>query len=242
MKFLLIVFLGLVTISCYNDEVIDTDRVLASYIKNKTVEVGAVISCAASDAITNEVLVFYYPIPNAKNIRFYETINSEVDKNDFTAYQRIDIVEQPFFNGYLEVFKKNFKQENWVIITYEFGNEIKLSNPIRIKHQTKHTVWNDVVEIDQNESTMPKFTWIDNENEGNAIYFQVISDDNNDLLSGTYTYENNFQYYNTSNVVLNITTQTPPDLIIDATYNFTLMDVSLDNWVNTVIEKSFIVK
>lgn len=46
-------------------------------------------------------------------------------------------------------------------------------------------------------------------------------------------------YYNTSNVVLNITTQTPPSLIVGNNYNFTLMDVSEDNWVNLVIQKTF---
>ena len=82
--------------------------------------------------------------------------------------------------------------------------------------------------------------WEDNPFGDNAIYFQVVSDESDNLLSGTYTYENQFQYYNTNNVVLNVTTKTPPNLVLSENYNFTVMDVSLDNWVNWVIEKPFI--
>ncbi|MCF6223082.1 MAG: hypothetical protein L3J34_05070 [Flavobacteriaceae bacterium] len=114
-----------------------------------------------------------------------------------------------------------------------------MSNPIRIKHVLKPTVWTEDVSIDHTQTGMPIFNWINNEFGDNAIYFQVVSDSQNSLLSGTYTNENQFQYYNTSNVVLNITTQTPPELIIGTSYNFTLMDVSEDNWVNSVIQKIF---
>ena len=87
---------------------------------------------------------------------------------------------------------------------------------------------------------MPQFSWATNALGDNAIYFQVISDAEDNLISGTYTTESQFQYYNTSNVVLNITQGVPPALVSNATYNFTLMDVSLDNWVNLVVQKPFI--
>ena len=87
---------------------------------------------------------------------------------------------------------------------------------------------------------MPIFTWPDNLVGDNAIYFQIVSNDNNDLLSGTYTKENQFQYYKLDNVTLNITQQNPPSLQNGITYKFTLMDVSTDNWVNAVtLNKGF---
>ena len=73
----------------------------------------------------------------------------------------------------------------------------------------------------------------------NAIYFQVISDTNDDFLSGTYTFEKSFQYYVLDNVVLNITRETPPQLATTQPYNFTLMGVREDNWVNLFIATSF---
>ncbi|MFK7748504.1 MAG: hypothetical protein AB8B65_08945, partial [Kordia sp.] len=94
--------------------------------------------------------------------------------------------------------------------------------------------------VNQETSIMPKFTWEDNANGDNAIYFQIVSTPNNGLLSGTYTFENQFQYYNISNVVLNITPENPLDLTINNSYKFTLMDVSEDNWVNTVIQDIFV--
>ena len=230
------------TISCSDSETAIFENSLSFYINNKTIEMGAVISCAASDITTNDVLIFYYPEHQVENIRFYETPNAEVDKTDYDSYKRVDLISEPFFNGYMGKFKKSFAKENWVIITYELNGEIKLSNPIRIKHLTKPTVWTNDVNINQDETTMPEFIWTDNANGDNAIYFQVISNTNNDLLSGTYTYENHFQYYDTSNVILNITKQTPPHLTVNTNYKFTLMDVSTDNWVNTIIQKTFTAK
>lgn len=231
------VFIGLIIFSCSNtdDEIIT----LATYLNNNTFETGAVIACAASDEISNEILTFYYSEEGASNIRYYETETTQIDESDFSNYTRKQLQSEPFFNGYLGKFTQSSSIEKWIIVTFELNNEIKISNPIRSKQITKPTVWNDNVSINQNDVGMPNFMWDNNPFGDNAIYFQVISDAENNLLSGTYTYENHFQYYNTSNVVLNVTTQTPPILISGNNYNFTLMDVSEDNWVNWVILKTF---
>jgi len=94
--------------------------------------------------------------------------------------------------------------------------------------------------VNHEVSKMPKFSWEHNANGDNAIYFQIVSTVDDGLLSGTYTFENQFQYYNTSNVVLNISEENPLGLTVDNPYKFTLMDVSEDNWVNTVIQSIFI--
>ena len=234
-----IVLCFLVMLSCLedNDDVLQN---LSTYTQGRVLESGAVIACAASDEDTGEILTYYYPESTASDIRFYETIHAEVDENDFTNYTRVSINAEPFFNGYLGKFTQSASNEKWIIITFELDGEIKMSNPIRSKQFSKPTIWNDEVAINQSPSGMPKFIWENNPYEDNAIYFQVVSDENDNLLSGTYTYENHFQYYNTNNVVLNITTQTPPDLVLSENYNFTLMDVSQDNWVNWIIQKPFI--
>ncbi|MFD1615602.1 hypothetical protein [Gelatiniphilus marinus] len=229
----------LVFVSCSKDADDNLCNTLEAYILNKSFEMGAVIACAASDANTNEVLTFYYPEIGATNIRFYETGSALIDENNFSNYKQIAIKSEPFFNGYLGKFTQLSANEKWIIVTFELNREIKISKPIRSKQNTKPTVWNDEVSINQNVSGMPNFTWEDDAFGDNAIYFQVVSNAQNNLLSGTYTYENHFQYYNTSNVVLNITTQTPFALVTGNNYNFTLMDVSEDNWVNGVIQKNF---
>ncbi|MCF7567680.1 hypothetical protein L3X37_04785 [Sabulilitoribacter arenilitoris] len=236
-KYIFVSFL--VFTSCLNDNDDNLGNTLDVYILNKSFEMGAVIACAASDEKTNDVLTFYYPEAGAINIRFYETQNAQVNKDDFSNYLLNDLYSEPLFNGYLGRFPQSSPNEKWVIVTFELDGEIKISNPIRIKHLTKPTVWNDEVAIDQSQSGMPNFKWEHNAFGDNAIYFQVVSDEQNNLLSGTYTYDNDFQYYDISNVVLNVTTDAPPELIIGNSYNFTLMDVSEDNWVNWVIQKTF---
>ncbi|NMH87285.1 hypothetical protein [Flavivirga algicola] len=235
-RYIIVCFLILV--SCSNEE--ETASTLSAYTQGRITEIGAVIACAASDGVNNDILTFYYPETGATDIRFYQTNDVNVDHSNFSNYSRTLLNSSPFFNGYLGKFTQAFDNEKWVIVTFELEGEIKISNPIRTKQISKPTIWMDDVDIDQNESGMPHFTWIDDVVGDNAIYFQVISDAQNNLLSGTYTFENHFQYYNIDNVVLNITTQTPPDLTLNANYNFTLMDVSEDNWVNLVINKKFI--
>ena len=236
-KYITLCFAALLSCSEDNDDVLQT---LATYTQGRVFEMGAVIACAASDKDTGEVLAFYYLESQASDIRFYETNNAQVDEKDFTNYTRNSIREEPFFNGYLGKFTQSADHEKWIIITFELDGEIKMSNPIRLKQISKPTVWNDDVTINQSQSGMPNFMWEDNPFGDNAIYFQVVSDESDNLLSGTYTYENQFQYYNTNNVVLNVTNKTPPNLVLSENYNFTVMDVSLDNWVNWVIEKPFI--
>ena len=49
------------------------------------------------------------------------------------------------------------------------------------------------------------------------------------------------KYYQLENVVLNVTRETPPPLLSNNSYSFTMMGVSLDNWVNLVIQKDFLI-
>lgn len=233
----LLICVGLL-FSC-SDSDTNLEATLASYLDNQAIELGGVIACAASDVETNAILTFYYPEEGATNIQYYETSSTDTDENNFSNYLEIDLEPEPFFNGYLGKFMQNSPHEKWIIVTFKLGDVIKVSNPIRSKQISKPTVWNNDVTINQAIDGMPNFFWPDNAAGDNTIYFQVISDTQNNLLSGTYTYDNNFKYYDTSNVVLNITTQNPPSLIEGNFYNFTLMDVSEDNWVNLVILKSF---
>ena len=239
MKSIISLIICLLIASCSNDNYDMAEQTLENYVQDRTIEMGAVIACAASDKNTGHVLTFFYPELGAQNIRLYETKSTDLDQNNFSNYNLVFLESDPFFNGYLGKYEQSIDDEKWIIVTFELDNEIKISNPIRSKQITKPTLWNDEVEIDMSHLGMPSFKWEDNPVGDNAIYFQVISDDNNNLLSGTYTYDNQFQYYKTENVVLNVTTQTPPDLIMKRRYNFTIMDVSEDNWVNWVVQKSF---
>jgi hypothetical protein len=71
---------------------------------------------------------------------------------------------------------------------------------------------------------------------------QIFTQNDDVFLSGTFTTENTFQYYDEVNITDKIHTETPPNLILDDRYKFYLYGLSTDNWINFTIQKSFIVE
>ena len=226
--------------SCKSDDDQVADNTLAALVAVNTIEIDNVIACASSSPDQqNETITYLYPRPGATDIRYFETPSLDVDKNDFTAYRSVAITPTDFFNGYLKKFNRISDNEKWVIITFFENGVLHISNPIRLKQLTKPTEFSDQVTIDTDVVGMPIFSWNDGVFDDNKIYFQVVSDRNDELLSGTYTFERQFQYYKLDNVVLNITRDTPPTLAVGEDYGYTLMGVSEDNWVNLLLQRQF---
>ena len=233
----LIVFLVL---SCSTDA-LNEEATLNDSLASKQVIRDNVIACAASNSDDNLISVFFYPRQGVTNIRYFETIDASFDKNDFDNYTQVDIPIIDVFNGFLKKYEIASDVEKWVIIAFDEEGQTHLSNPIRLKQNTKPTEYDmQNVSIDTS-TTMPVFSWQDGSYDDTKIYFQVVSDEANNLLSGTYTFDRNFQYYKLDNVVLNITKGTPPVLTSGDQYGFTLLAVSEDNWVNLFAEVPFVV-
>ncbi len=237
-----IAIVALVFFSCKSDDqTAISDSSLASLVAKNNIQTDNVIACA-SGSMTDEntIIAYLYPRPQATDIRYFETSSIKDDKNDYQKYKQIAIEATNFFNGYLKKFTHTVTEEKWVIITFFEDNVLHLSNPIRLKHLSKPTEFTSNVMVNNQNQGMPTFIWDDGIYDDNKIYFQVISEVNDNFLSGTYTFEKQFQYYKLNNVVLNITQDIPPQLNPENSYNFTLMGVSEDNWVNLFIEKKFI--
>jgi len=240
----IVVFMG-----CTSDNTIEADASaeqavsLAAVTEGRQVVVDNVIACAASNEDPSVVSVFLYPRPGVTNINFYQTSNAELDKNDFSNYELGTAEPIAVFNGFLLKYEVSPEQEQWIIVSFEEEGALHLSNPIRIKHRSKPTEYlNENVSVDAS-SAMPTFTWQDGTFNDTAIYFHVISDVSDNLFSGTYTFERKFQYYNLENVVLNVTEVVPPpELLAGTSYNFTLLAVSEDNWVNLFAETPFTIE
>lgn len=199
-----------------------------------------VISCAASSKDNSgNVFVFFYPIPEATNFRYFESDNTKVDKNNWRQYSEVELEIENVFNGYLKRFVRPVSNDSFCVVTYLVDGVLRTSQPITLKNELKPTEWIQDVDIDLTQNVNPKFSWTDGSIDENEIYFQVITDEQNNLLSGTYTYEKEFTYYDLSNVVLNVTREEPPFLLLNNSYSFTMMGVSIDNWVNLVIQKGF---
>lgn len=237
-------FIFIAFFSCSEDNDITTPRNLQEYIDaNSNRELDEVIACAANaDANLSLSYIFYYPITGASQVRYYETDGVDVDENDFSNYRRQILTETTVFGGKLSRFSRSSETESWCIVTYLTNGKLHKSNPIRLKNATKPTTWSSEVTIEYPSTTIPKFTWSDFGVTDNKIYFEVISDTENDeFLSGTYTNNKVYKYQDNSNVVLDINENTTTaNLVEDTEYLFTMMAVSEDNWVNVVIQKAFI--
>ncbi|MDT7830817.1 hypothetical protein RQM59_00405 [Flavobacteriaceae bacterium S356] len=228
-------------VSCQDDEQIEELQNLQAYIDvNSQNPLDEVIACAASNSDDPAIsYVFYYPVIGATDIRYYESEILNIDPNDLSLYKRKELTKESVFGGKLERFVRGGLEEAWCVVTFKLQGTLHISNPIRLKNSTKPSEWINTVAIDLSQSGSPKFSWNDGTIAENAIYFQVITNAQDDFLSGTYTYEKCFQYRNMANVVLNINTMTPPDLEVGQDYNFVLMGVSEDNWVNLVVQNTF---
>ncbi|MEM8847689.1 MAG: hypothetical protein AAGD17_11360 [Bacteroidota bacterium] len=236
-----LILLTLLSCSSSDEEgIVLDDNQLDTFLEGREVVSDNVIACAASNRNPEEVSVFLYPRSNVTNIRYYETANAEADKNDFSLYTRQELPLLDVFNGYLVRYEVVPEEEKWVIVSFEEEGAIHISNPIRLKQLSKPTEYlSENVMTDFSMGNMPEFTWMDGVFTDSRIYFHVVTNALNDFLSGTYTFERRFQYYKLDNVVLNITEETPPNLTPETPYNFTLLAVSEDNWVNLFSEIPF---
>ncbi len=221
--------------------------VLSDYIaENETLEFAQLIACAGGksgglgDLGELPTSVLYYPIEGATDIRYFET-NNLADSLDFSKYTQKFLKDDPIFNGYLRKYNNpGFIGERVGIVTFITEGNLHISDPIRIKTNPKPTEVNanllSVNEIGVN----PEFVWEDGDIKENVIYFQVITDLNDNVVSATYTFDKNFTFYDLDNVVLNITDpNTTPLLQPNTSYKITLMGVSEDNWVNSLSERIF---
>lgn len=201
---------------------------------------GTVIACASGSENPNSIIAYTYLRPEASDLRFFETENATVNELDYEKYQEVEVTTQDFFNGYLQAIEHEIEQEKWIVITFMEGDTLQLSNPIRLKHKTGNTLFTEEISIASPITVTPHFNWEQNVHPLDAIYFQVVTNATNDLLSGTYTLEPHFQYYNTENVVLNITRDLPPPQLVEGNdYGITVMGVSEDNWVHFLATKLF---
>ncbi|OEJ99820.1 hypothetical protein [Roseivirga misakiensis] len=245
---LLSILLVLVLTSCDTDDSPDTNT-LAGYIEASDSDpVNELIACAlggesnALASASHPVSILFLPEGNASEFKYFETTGIDVDNTDFSQYNQTTLNDEPLFGGFLRYFEQSATQnERWGIVTFVRNGAVHYSNPIRIKYSEKPTEFNNaLLNIDQTDVLSPIFQWEEGRTPENVIYFHVVSDQNGDLISGTYTTERNWQFYDLSNVVLNINDVAPaPMLMSDSNYTYTMLGVSLDNWVNLVLNTSF---
>jgi len=237
----LFVFFLLILFSCKNDDNELTETILEDYLElNTDKTLDEVIACAASNETNpTDVNVYYYPITGSSEFRYYETESTDLDPDDFSNYTLQDFPTEAILGGKLAQFSRTTDHEAWGIVTYLSDGKIHKSNPIRLKQLSVPTEYSMNIAVDISEITSPKFTWEESSSMEDVIYFQAMAESTGSFVSGTYTTELCFRYYDTSNVVLNINTETPPELDSSKTYIMNIMGVSEDNWVNLHARATF---
>ena len=210
----------------------------------------SLIACAASgqngflrEASGQPVSVIYLPLENAESTWYFETESLVADKTDYSLYTRANLSESPLLNGFLRKFRHpGAEQEVIGIVASVRSGKLFLSNEINIKYSNQPTDFDpQQISIDQSTALMPRFSWPASEQAEDAIYFHVVSDAQDNLISGTYTFDREFQFYNLDNVVLNINDTDPaPALQSGEANRISVMAVSEDNWVNFFGSREFL--
>lgn len=245
LKYLLtFVCFSLLISACSEDSDTIVARNLQGYLdEHSNKEKDTLIAFAANaEANTALTYIYYYPEIGATDIRYYETTGVTADKTDYSAYRRQSLGTEAVFGGKLQRFSRSGTTETWCLVTYTKDGKFHISEPILLKNVSKTTEYSNDVTIEYKTNVEPNFTWEDGTIDENVRYFQVISDEEDDFKSGTFTSDKFFQYYDESSFESTINLITPETLVEDDVYNFTMMAISEDNWVNLIIEEQFIPK
>jgi len=206
-----------------------------------------IIACAAGGGAFSDanpeapISIFFYPQTTAFDFKYFETDNASVNEIDFSNYKEIELEVSDVFNGYLRKFAREYSdKDRWAIVSYRLDGVLWTCQPILLKAGNAPTMIDaEAVSVEGTDTLTPNFSW-DDASEGNAIYFQVISDIEGNLISGTYTFDQDFVFYEPEDFAPNITNpDATPTLTSGTSYNFTLMGVGEDNWVNLISEKLF---
>jgi len=234
--------LGIVLVFMFNScskEVGLSGFLLSDYLEFNSIA-DDVIACAASDVKKQKIEVYFFPEINTTDYRLYLLDDQGIDKMDFSNYEYQFVDSNISIGNKLRSFKLDATQkETWAIVTFTQENKISYSTPINLKHKTSPTLYENHVEVDRE---ILSFTWGDlvgADGVKNAIFFEVINDDENNLISGTYTLDNSYIYLDHANVVLTITPNNNQKLDKYKTYEFIVMGVGKDNWVNFISNKTF---
>ena len=243
-KFLIIIVLVL-TFNCVKDEsvpiVITRTTFLNLDLIDEIYQNNSVYAFGASnneDSDTTDIFVVFEE--NAADFRYYETGRADVDPNHLSNYVFVEIQPSKILDNGLLLYERRSDIEQWIIVTYRIDGKIKLSSPIRTKNTSQPTLNLDAIDISDNASVNPTFNWQTISVENNAFFFESmhrISDA--ELLSLTFTEDSSFTYFDLSNVTLNLSQFTPPDLEFEKQYRFKVMDIDLDNWINTIYQADF---
>ena len=219
---------------------------LSDYLEiNKELLLDDLIACAGGNNTEflgdtqNPVSVFFYPEEGAYEFMYFETNHLQLDNSNLRNYSRKAFSVTELFNGTMMKFEHPAVEiEKWGIVTYKTEGKLHVCNPIRLKPGSAPTQDISSITIVTESGITPSFDWMAENEPENVIYFSIVSDTLDNLISGVYTYDKFWTFYDLSNVVLNVSPSNP-SLTPGNPYMYTMMGVSEDNWVHTLAMQMF---
>ena len=240
-----LIFLVLVLISSCSKVMITSD--LERFVnENSQLSTDYLIACAGGNMTSfmgdseNPISIFYYNVDGASDAKLFELRAEGLDPNDFGNYEASNLASTSLFKGRMGQFKSPaITAEKWFVVCYTTASKLHISDPIVILASSLPTVEiSSHIAVTENGIT-PSFDWSNDPTDGNVIYFSLISDSTNNFISGTYTDVKFWQFYDLSQVVLNVTPVENPSLNPNEMYNYLNMGVDEDNWVRSMGTQNF---
>lgn len=195
---------------------------------------------ASADGIVNTSYIYILPVEGATNYQYFQTSSFQKVSTNLDNYNERKLEMEDVFGGRLKRFVRNERQDVSCIITFQANGVFYQSLPIEIKNQRFQTSYTNFVNLDQSQNLMPKFSWP--EQPFNLFYLQAVTDTDSNLLSGTITNTNEFQYGSSENVIQTINSDVPPALVTGENYGFSMLAIDTDFWANYVIQSAFIAR
>jgi len=227
---------------------------LGSFIQgnNLTEQPDSLIACAFSgdhtflpQGVGADVRVLSYSYFLEGEFLYFHSTDRVAASSDLSHYAyRRPLGARNVANGFFEVLPMvqpaagTFER---MIVARVIGPKIYLSNVIFIKGEdTLTATLRGALAVENASSGNPGFSWPTAPGD-NVIYFQLLTNGNDRVVSGTYTTEPGFTYYQTDNVVLNVSPGTPPASLpaSNGPYRMTVMGVGANNWVNFIRDTEF---
>ena len=123
---------------CSDEDVKDS---LKDYVDHHSLSVHSspVLSCATGitsgflGSAENPISILFYPIPGAKNIKYFETDKDDIESKDYSLYQLKELKQEPLMNGYMGRFLRSGQESKiWGIVVYETDTNLHVSGPVRL--------------------------------------------------------------------------------------------------------------
>lgn len=243
--------LALLFAACKEEDTDEAGYSLRSYIKDNgdpVIQMDSILAYATESIPSfmentgDPISVFYLPPENSTEYIMFESDKYSINVNDLTTFYEIALESRTEYDGaFVRFLHPALEFPRWARISCKKNGQILISNAFLINTMSDSTKYcPGLVEIDFDQLTQPLFSWYNDSIPGTSMYLQIVATADQEMLSGTFTTDQYFQFYVLDNVIRNIHDVSPsPVLTKGQTYSFTVLGMGADYWVEMVSDSTF---